>query len=213
MKKNLVLTAAFGFGIQQLELFVKTLRKYYTDDICFIIGFNDRVIEQELKKYNCIIIKKNIDKRDVQSKRYDFFLEFLKDKNYENIFCCDSRDIYFQSNPFDFNYEGSINFFLEDKEINNCPYNSNWIIKTYGLSAFKDVSDKEKSYYLIKEFKFENFIESQNFVNKVGNIAEEEAHHPDISFGWGYCKVKIFTHAIKGLAESDFILAAKIDRI
>ena len=62
MKKNLILTAAFGFGIQQLELFVKTLRKYYTDDICFIIGFNDRVIEQELKKYNCIIIKKKLTK-------------------------------------------------------------------------------------------------------------------------------------------------------
>ena len=46
-----------------------------------------------------------------------------------------------------------------------------------------------------------------------GNLAEEENHHPDISFGWGYCKVKIFTHAIKGLAESDFILAAKIDKI
>ena len=46
-----------------------------------------------------------------------------------------------------------------------------------------------------------------------GNLAEEEKHHPDISFGWGYCKIKIFTHAIKGLAESDFILAAKIDKI
>ena len=44
-------------------------------------------------------------------------------------------------------------------------------------------------------------------------VAEEEKHHPDIFFGWGYCKVKIFTHAIKGLAESDFILAAKIDKI
>ena len=62
-------------------------------------------------------------------------------------------------------------------------------------------------------FKFENFAESQKFVNKVGNIAEDENHHPDISFGWGYCKIKIFTHAIKGLAESDFILAAKIDKI
>ena len=74
-------------------------------------------------------------------------------------------------------------------------------------------SNKDKSHYLTKEFKFENFEESQNFVNKVGNIAETENHHPDISFGWGYCKVKIFTHAIKGLAESDFILAAKIDKI
>jgi 4a-hydroxytetrahydrobiopterin dehydratase len=74
-------------------------------------------------------------------------------------------------------------------------------------------SDREKNYYLEKEFKFKNFIESQGFVNKVGSIAELEGHHPDIHFGWGYTKIKIFTHAIKGLAESDFILAAKIDQI
>ena len=74
-------------------------------------------------------------------------------------------------------------------------------------------SDEKENFYLIKNFSFENFEQSQVFVNKVGKIAEEENHHPDISFGWGYCKVKIFTHAIKGLAESDFILAAKIDNI
>ena len=73
--------------------------------------------------------------------------------------------------------------------------------------------DKSEIYYLIKEFKFKNFLESQNFVNKVSEIAEIEGHHPDIWFGWGYAKIKIFTHAIKGLHESDFILAAKIDRI
>ena len=74
-------------------------------------------------------------------------------------------------------------------------------------------TQNNNSFYLIKDFKFKNFEQSQNFVNQVGKIAEEENHHPDISFGWGYCKVKIFTHAIKGLAESDFILAAKIDSI
>ena len=73
--------------------------------------------------------------------------------------------------------------------------------------------DNLDGFYLIKNFKFKNFIESQKFVNKVGNIAEEEGHHPDIWFGWGYVKIKIFTHAIKGLHESDFILAAKIDKI
>ena len=73
--------------------------------------------------------------------------------------------------------------------------------------------DESKIFYLIKEFKFKNFLESQNFINKVGEIAEAEGHHPDIWFGWGYAKIKIFTHAIKGLAESDFILAAKIDKI
>ncbi len=74
-------------------------------------------------------------------------------------------------------------------------------------------SDENHYYYLIKNFSFKNFKESQNFVNKIGDISEKENHHPDISFGWGYCRVKIFTHAIKGLAESDFILAAKIDKI
>jgi len=74
-------------------------------------------------------------------------------------------------------------------------------------------SDEKKNFYLIKNFNFKNFKQSQVFANHVGKIAEEENHHPDISFGWGYCKIKIFTHAIKGLAESDFILAAKIDNI
>jgi preprotein translocase subunit SecA len=73
--------------------------------------------------------------------------------------------------------------------------------------------DKIDGYHLIKNFKFENFLQSQEFVNKVGEIAEKEGHHPDLWFGWGYARIKIFTHAIKGLAESDFILAAKIDKI
>ena len=74
-------------------------------------------------------------------------------------------------------------------------------------------NNNEKNFYLIKEFKFKNFSDSQSFVIKVGNISELEGHHPDIYFGWGHAKIKIFTHAIKGLSESDFILAAKIDRL
>ncbi len=74
-------------------------------------------------------------------------------------------------------------------------------------------SNKNNNFYLEKEFKFKNFKESQDFVNKIGDLAEKENHHHDILFGWGYCKIKIFTHAIKGLAESDFILAAKIDKV
>ena len=74
-------------------------------------------------------------------------------------------------------------------------------------------SNVKKNYYLEKKFKFKNFMESQKFINKTGSIAEKESHHPDITYGWGYAKIKIFTHAINGLAESDFILAAKIDKI
>ena len=75
------------------------------------------------------------------------------------------------------------------------------------------VKKQEEIFFLEKEFKFKNFLESQNFVNHVGKISEEEGHHPDIKFGWGYAKIKITTHAIKGLSENDFILAAKIDKI
>ena len=94
------------------------------------------------------------------------------------------------------------------------PFNTSEIHKYLKKVDGWDVkSNDDQSFYLIKNFKFKNFEQSQKFVNKVGNIAEEENHHPDLSFGWGYCKIKIFTHAIKGLAESDFILAAKIDKI
>ena len=73
--------------------------------------------------------------------------------------------------------------------------------------------DQDEIFFLIKKFTFKNFLESQKFVNIVGKIAEEEEHHPDISFGWGYSEIKSTTHAIKGLTENDFILAAKIDQI
>ena len=73
--------------------------------------------------------------------------------------------------------------------------------------------DEKKIFYLNKKFKFKNFLESQKFINDVSRISEEEGHHPDIIFGWGYAVIKITTHAIEGLSENDFILAAKIDKI
>ena len=85
-----------------------------------------------------------------------------------------------------------------------------YLNKVDGWSVKEDGKDK---FYLIKEFKFKNFVASQEFVNKVGDIAETEGHHPDLWYGWGYANVKIYTHAIQGLAESDFILAAKIDKL
>ncbi|MDX2083341.1 MAG: 4a-hydroxytetrahydrobiopterin dehydratase [Rickettsiales bacterium] len=67
--------------------------------------------------------------------------------------------------------------------------------------------------WLFKEFKFKDFLSALNFVNKIAAIAEEEQHHPNIDFTWGIAKISIQTHKINGLAESDFILAAKIDEI
>jgi 4a-hydroxytetrahydrobiopterin dehydratase len=64
-----------------------------------------------------------------------------------------------------------------------------------------------------RTFKLKNFREALALVNRIGELAEEEGHHPDITFGWGYVTVSLHTHKIKGLHENDFIMAAKINRL
>ena len=81
------------------------------------------------------------------------------------------------------------------------------------VDGWEIIQNDKKVYLLEKKFEFKNFLESQKFVIKVGKVSEEEGHHPDIIFGWGYAKINITTHAIEGLSENDFILAAKIDQL
>jgi 4a-hydroxytetrahydrobiopterin dehydratase len=64
-----------------------------------------------------------------------------------------------------------------------------------------------------RRFRFRNFAESMRFACQVGEIAEAEGHHPDLSVGWGYCTVRFRTHSIGGLTENDFIMAAKVNRL
>jgi 4a-hydroxytetrahydrobiopterin dehydratase len=68
-------------------------------------------------------------------------------------------------------------------------------------------------HHLEKEYKFKNFREALDFTNKVGELAEAQGHHPDIYLAWGKVKLTIWTHKIDGLTESDFVLAAKADRL
>lgn len=68
-------------------------------------------------------------------------------------------------------------------------------------------------HHITREFKFPDFKQALAFVNSVGNIAEEQGHHPDIFLTWGKAEITTWTHKIDGLTESDFILAAKIDKI
>jgi 4a-hydroxytetrahydrobiopterin dehydratase len=68
------------------------------------------------------------------------------------------------------------------------------------------------NHHIEREFKFKDFKAALDFTNKVGAIAEEQGHHPDIYLAWGKVRVQVWTHKIDGLTESDFILAAKIDR-
>ncbi len=64
---------------------------------------------------------------------------------------------------------------------------------------------------LERRFSFQTFAAALAFVNRVGDLAEVEGHHPDVSFGWGYANVLFYTHKISGLHENDFIMAAKVN--
>jgi 4a-hydroxytetrahydrobiopterin dehydratase len=66
---------------------------------------------------------------------------------------------------------------------------------------------------LEKTYRFKDFVEALAFVNRVGALAEEQAHHPDVYLAWGRVRLQIWTHKIKGLTESDFVFAAKCERL
>lgn len=66
---------------------------------------------------------------------------------------------------------------------------------------------------LERQFKFKNFRQALDMTNRIGALAEQEGHHPDIFLAWGKVNVTLFTHKVNGLTEEDFILAAKIDRL
>lgn len=88
-----------------------------------------------------------------------------------------------------------------------------------GKDAAEFLKQLDKSWKIVndhqleREFKFPDFKSALDFTNKVGAIAESENHHPDITLGWGKVKITLFTHAVDGLSDNDFILAAKIDKI
>ena len=70
-----------------------------------------------------------------------------------------------------------------------------------------------QEHHLRKEYKFKDFRQALEFVNRVGVVAEEQGHHPDIHLAWGKVVIEMWTHKIDGLTESDFVLAAKADRV
>ena len=87
-------------------------------------------------------------------------------------------------------------------------------------AQLEDLQDKLKNdwkiineHHLEKEYSFKNFKEALKFTIKVGELAENQGHHPDISLAWGKVKLSIWTHKIDGLTESDFIFAAKADKV
>ena len=93
-------------------------------------------------------------------------------------------------------------------------------IPPLGLDAAEELAEQTPGWNLIesgkkisRRFTFDDFKSPMGLVQEIGELAEREGHHPDIEFGWGYCRVTIFTHKINGLHENDFILAAKINQL
>jgi 4a-hydroxytetrahydrobiopterin dehydratase len=83
----------------------------------------------------------------------------------------------------------------------------------HGLAAQVPNWEVVGEHHLRRRFRFKNFREALHFVNRVGELAEEQGHHPDVTFGWGYADVTVWTHKIDGLTESDFVFAAKVDAL
>lgn len=81
------------------------------------------------------------------------------------------------------------------------------------LNMVDDAWEAVDDHHLTRHFEFEDFQAALDFVNEVGAIAEQEGHHPNISFTWGEADIKVYTHKIDGLHENDFILASKIDEV
>ena len=152
-------------------------------------------------------------------------IELKKKSNYNNNTCGHSSVV--ERLVANEKVEGSTpfarsNFFMNDLLNKKCvpceggviPFDISEIHKYQKkVDGWEIIKNEKDIFFLNKKFIFKNFFESQKFINIVGKISEEEGHHPDINFGWGYAEIKITTHAIKGLSENDFILAAKIDKI
>ena len=138
--KNVVISPAVGLGNKEVEFFLKSLRKYYTGDIYFLVGKNDHELKTMLASYDSKFYEVKDHGHDIQLKRYRYFSEILENnkKNYKQVLFCDCRDIYFQANPFEYKYKGTINFFLEDIPFKSCSINSQWLINTFGKTIYEE---------------------------------------------------------------------------
>lgn len=153
-KKNLILSAAFGYKWNDLKIFIKSLRKFSNCRTLLIVDKKiDCETEQKLKSYKIEIYKylkkdSNLpglqnNRSDIGQRRYGMYEYILKkiNKKPKNICLTDSRDVVFQEDIFKINYKKKINFFLEEEKILNDNRNKRWLIRTVGSNKYEKIKD------------------------------------------------------------------------
>ena len=135
---NLVLSAAVGYNWKQLEIFIKSLRRFYYDKVVLILNSPNSELIKKLNEFSVEFINTDVEPQETYQYRYRCYAEFLKsNKKYNKVLLTDSRDVFFQNNPFSFKYVNNLNFFLEDELIQNSSWNIKIIKRTVGNKNLK----------------------------------------------------------------------------
>lgn len=154
---NLVLACAYNYKWDQLKIFIKTLRKFYSEEIIIASNSVDNFLKNKFKKYNITNFIFDFKKyqtphegmrekpSDICQLRYSIFFDILNNISKLNkpdqVLLCDCRDIFFQDDPFKYNYGSKLNFFLEENIIENDARNKKWLIRTVGNFFYNKIKN------------------------------------------------------------------------
>ena len=143
---NLILSVAAGYNWAQLEIFVKSLRKVYKEKVLLILNKPNIELIKKLKDFNIDFLDTKIIPSDSYQSRYQYYFDYLNNnKIYQKVLLTDSRDVFFQNDPFNFHYKKYLNFFLEDDYIKNSSVNIKWIKRTTGKLILEKIKGKKIS--------------------------------------------------------------------
>ena len=140
---NLILSAAAGYNWSQLEVFIRSLRKVYSEKVVLILNNPNSELISKLRDFDIDFLNTDIVPTDSYQSRYQYYSDYLNSNhNYKKVLLTDSRDVFFQNNPFDFPYRKELNFFLEDEHIANSSVNVKWIKRTVGNLALQKIKNQ-----------------------------------------------------------------------
>jgi len=143
---NLILSVAASYNWAQLEIFVKSLRKVYKEKVLLILNKPNIELIKKLKDFNIDFLDTKIIPSDSYQSRYQYYFDYLNNnKIYQKVLLTDSRDVFFQNDPFNFPYKKDLNFFLEDDYIKNSSVNIKWIKRTTGKLILEKIKGKKIS--------------------------------------------------------------------